>query len=70
VGRVTISDTAQKVDILDNNDIGLVYDMIVPAVNHTMSCIYIVYNDAISFTAKDDASGRQIGHFGERSEPI
>jgi hypothetical protein len=39
VGRVTISDTAQKVDILDNNDIGLVYDMIVPAVKHTMSCI-------------------------------
>jgi hypothetical protein len=39
VGRVTISDTAQKVDILDNNDIGLVYGMIVPIVNHTMSCI-------------------------------
>lgn len=52
VGRVTISDTAQKVDILDNNDIGLVYDMIVPAVNHTMSCISIVYKDAASFTAK------------------
>ena len=51
VGRVTISDTAQKVDILDNNDIGLVYDMIVPAVNHTMSCISIVYKDAASFTA-------------------
>ena len=60
VGRVTISDTAQKVDILDNNDIGLVYDMIVPAVNHTISCISIVYRDA---------SGRQNGHFGERSEP-
>ena len=46
VGRVTISDSAQKVDILDNNDIGLVYDMIVPAVNYTMSCISIVYKDA------------------------
>ena len=39
VGRVTISDTAQKIDILDNNDIGLVYDIIVPVVNHTSSCI-------------------------------
>ena len=45
-GRVTASDSAQKEDILDERNNGLVYDMIVPAVNHAFACVSFVYTDA------------------------
>jgi hypothetical protein len=44
VGRVTVSDSAQKEDILDERNNGLVYDMIVPAVNHAFACVDILFN--------------------------
>ena len=46
VGRVTASDSAQKEDILDERNHGLVYDMIVPAANHAFACVSFVYTDA------------------------